>query len=202
MKTPDILSALDPVIDAFERLAIPYYISGSIASSLHGMARATMDIDIVADIKAVHVTKLKQFLREDYYIDEDMINSAIETASSFNLIHFNTAFKIDIFIYKDEPYQQRALERRIKDRFDEERDSYYYFSSAEDSIIAKLKWFEQGNRISERQWLDVLGVIKVQGENLDIRYLETWTRTLGLFGLLERAFIECGIEPGRLRQRD
>lgn len=194
MKTPDILAALTPVIKAFEQLSIPYYIGGSVASSIYGMARATMDVDIVADIQKQHVQRLKEILGEKYYIDEDMILWAIQTSSSFNLIHLETAFKIDVFIYKDEPHQQKASERKVKDKFDEEFDFEFYFSAPEDIILAKLQWLEQGNRLSERQWLDILGVIKVQGENLDIRYLITWSKNLGLNSLLQKAFNDCGIQ--------
>ena len=181
------------MIKAFEQLSISYYIGGSVASSIYGMARATMDIDIVADIKKHHVPKLKEKLDKKYYIDEDMILDAIQTTSSFNLIHFDTALKIDIFIYRDEPHQRKAIERKVKDQLDEELDFEYYFLAPEDIIIAKLQWFEQGNRVSERQWFDITGVIKVQGENLDIRYLKTWSKKLGLFSLLQKAFSECGI---------
>ena len=58
MKQPDILTALTPVVNAFDELSIPYYIGGSVASSVYGMARATMDIDIVADINRTHITRL------------------------------------------------------------------------------------------------------------------------------------------------
>ncbi len=87
MKIPDILLAVQPVIQAFEKLSIPYYIGGSIASSVYGMARATLDVDIVADLKINHIAPLKQFLEHQYYIDEDMIAEASRTNSSFNLIH-------------------------------------------------------------------------------------------------------------------
>lgn len=194
MKTPDILSALTPVTEAFEQLSIPHYIGGSVASSLYGMARSTMDVDIVADIKRNHVQALKDKLDEKYYIDEYMIIGAIENTSSFNLIHLETAIKIDVFIYKDEPHQRNAIERKVKDRFDEELDYECYFSSPEDIIIAKLQWFEKGNRSSERQWLDILGVIKVQGKNLDIGYIKSWSRKLGLLDLLEKAVAESGIQ--------
>ncbi len=192
MKKPDILIALHPVIEALERLSIQYYIGGSIASSIYGMARSTMDIDIVADIKKHHIQKLKQLLNKKYYIDENMIIEAIKSASSFNLIHFGTTFKIDIFIFKDDAYQRNAMKRKVKDKFDEE-EFEYCFSSPEDIIIAKLKWYEQGDQISDRQWLDILGVIKVQGKNLDIVYLTNWSRKLGLFNLFKKACHECGI---------
>lgn len=194
MATPDILAALTPVTKAFDQLSIQYYIGGSVASSIYGMARATMDVDIVADIRKFHILKLKALLEEEYYIDEDMINGAINSFSSFNLIHFETAFKIDIFIYKDEPHQRNAIERKVKDKFDEELDLEYYFSAPEDIIIAKLQWFIQGNKVSERQWLDIIGVIKVQAQNLDISYLESWSKKLGIYTLLKKAFLECDIQ--------
>lgn len=72
MKLPDILQALQPVISAFDKLSIPYYIGGSIASSVYGIAQATMDVDIVAVIKIENVSSLKRILVNEYYIDEDM----------------------------------------------------------------------------------------------------------------------------------
>ena len=118
MKIPDILQAVQPVIHAFEQLSIPYYIGGSIASSIYGMARATLDVDIVADLKFNHIARLNQILKEQYYIDEEMIADAIRSASSFNLIHLATMIKIDVFIHQNEPYAEKALERKKKDTLD------------------------------------------------------------------------------------
>ena len=193
MTTPDIIVALTPVIEAFNKLSIQYFIGGSVASSIYGMARATMDVDIVADIKEYHIPRLKQLLDEAYYIDEQMIKEAIRTSSSFNLIHFQTAFKIDIFIYKDEPHQRLALDRKVKDKFDE-GDLEYYFSAPEDIILAKLQWYLKDNKVSERQWLDIIGVLKVQAENLDIDYLKSWSKKLNVYSLLEKAFFESGLD--------
>jgi len=195
MKTLEILSALVPVINAFEKFSIPYYISGSIASSIHGMARATLDIDIVADIKLHHISLLKQELEKSYYIDEDMIKEAIQNSSSFNLIHLETVIKIDVFIFKDVPYHQNAFERKIKDTLpDSAENTEFYFSSPEDIIISKLQWYELGGKVSERQWLDVIGVIKVQGDSLDKNYLRVWAKKLGIFKLLKNAFHDAEIQ--------
>ena len=84
MKTPDILIALKPVVKTFEQLAISYYITGSIASSIYGIPCATMGIDIVANIHNHHITSLKERLENKYYIDQDMIKEAILSKSSFN----------------------------------------------------------------------------------------------------------------------
>ena len=195
MKTPDILQAIRPIISAFDKLSIPYYISGSIASSIYGIARATMDVDIVADIKIENTSSLKQILENEYYIDENMIKDAIRKFSSFNLIHLETMIKIDVFIHKRQSYQEESLRRKQKDTLEDSEDaSEFYFSSPEDIILNKLQWYEIGNRISERQWLDVIGVIKVQHKNLDDGYLRKWGKDLGLLDLLIKAFHEAGLE--------
>jgi len=194
MKSPDILLAVRPVIQAFEQLSIPYYIAGSIASSVYGLARATMDVDLVADIPLGQVSSLTERLREGYYLDEPMIRDAIANSSSFNLIHLDTMMKVDVFVPKKDPYHQTAVARKRQDRLvEEDPDSVFYLSSPEDIILSKLRWYEMGGRVSEQQWLDVLGVIKVQGDSLDRRYLAAWARIAGLFDLLEQAFEDAGV---------
>lgn len=194
MKTPDILFALEPVIKVFERLSIRYYIGGSIASSLYGIARATLDIDIVADMKLRHVSVLKESLENDYYFDEDMVKDAIIRKSTFNLIHLKTGTKLDVFIFRKEPYQSEAIQRRRKDTLGEGgTESTFYFSSAEDIVVNKLLWYKMGGKVSERQWRDVVGVIKVQSEQLDTKYLKIWSQKLSVWSLLEKAFKEAGI---------
>ena len=195
MKTPDILLALQPVITAFVKLSIPYYISGSIASSIYGIARATMDVDIVADISTTHKSSLKKLLGDEYYIDEEMIADAIKRMSSFNLIHLKTMIKIDIFIHRSESYSKEAMHRKQKDTLEESENALeFYFSSPEDIIINKLQWYEMGGRVSERQWLDVIGVIKVQSTNLDKAYLRRWGAKLQLMKLLTSAFQDAGVD--------
>jgi hypothetical protein len=194
MKNPDIIEAIRPIIRAFEEHSIPYYVGGSVASSLYGMARATMDVDLVADIKAEHIIPLKSSLEHSYYIDEEMILEATRRKSSLNLIHLETMIKIDVFISKDEPYQRKALERKRLDTIEEgDASDEFYFSSPEDIILNKLHWYEIGNRLSERQWLDIIGVIKIQGNLLDLNYLEQWAKKLQLWELLEKAYQDAGI---------
>lgn len=195
MEIPDILIAIKPVISLLDKLSIPYYIGGSIASSVYGLPRATMDVDIVAQMDVDHIALFKQYLENDYYIDEAMIKEAIKQKSSFNLIHLETAIKIDIFIRTGDPFQSSALERRKKDTLEEDViGTEFCFSSPEDTIINKLQWYELGERISERQWLDVIGVIKVQGDLLDKHYLLQWSQRLGIEQLLIAAFDNAGVQ--------
>ncbi len=191
MKKNEIQDALEPVVKAFEDLGILYYISGSVASSVYGIARATMDIDLVSDLKQNQVNLLVQKLKTNYFIDENMISDAINSKSSFNLIHLDTMLKIDVFILKEESFQKMVFERKRKDSISDEPDSVQvYFCSAEDIILNKLEWYKSGGCVSERQWKDVVGVIKVQGDLLDKEYLWNWSKELGVDDLLEKALLE------------
>ena len=194
MDTPDILTAAGPVAEAFENLGIHYYIGGSVASSVYGIARSTMDVDMVSNLKPKHVRSLVTMLESSYYIDEDMILAAIRSGSSFNLIHLETMLKIDVFIVKNEPYDIEAFKRRRRDTLNEENETVeFYLASPEDIILNKLGWYRLGGGVSERQWNDVLGVLKVQRESLDKSYLRFWAMELKLKDLLEKAFQDSGI---------
>ncbi len=188
MESPDIISALKPVAEVFDKLGIHYCIVGSVASSTYGLARSTLDIDIVSDIKSENVPKLVKTLEASYYIDEEMILDAIQRRSSFNLIHLETMLKVDVFVVKDGLYYKKAFDRRRKDTLDEEDPTAeFYLVSPEDIILSKLDWYRLGGGVSERQWYDVLGVLKVQRDLLDMKYLRFWASELGLVDLLERA---------------
>lgn len=194
MKKPDILVALDPIIKAFAALGIPYCIGGSVASSAYGIARATLDVDLVADLKIHHVDSLVVMLESDYYIDRDMILDAMKRRSSFNLIHLETMLKVDVFIIKNRPYDQSAFQRKRKDALDEEHEAdEFYLASPEDVILNKLEWYRMGGESSERQWHDVLGIMQVQGDLMDRIYLHHWASVLKISDLLEKAFRDAAL---------
>ena len=193
MKKNDIIEALNKVIECFDKLGITYYIGGSVASSAYGMARATMDVDLVANIEISKVDSLVKSLETDYYIDAEMINNAIHRSCSFNLIHLETMIKIDIFVVKNQPYDSKALTRRQPDTLDEESSRKFYLSSPEDIILNKLQWYQRGGRVSQQQWKDILGVLKVQADKLDTEYLKYWASRLNLSDLLNRSFVDAGM---------
>ena len=194
MKKNEIIVALEPVIKAFDELGILYYISGSIASSAYGNARATLDVDLVLNLMPQHIQPFIDKLQDKYYIDKEMIVDALRTQSSFNIFHLDTMLKIDIFILKDKPYSRKAFERKIKDKLEDDQDTIgIYLCSPEDIILNKLEWYKLGGEVSERQWLDILGVIKVQSDNLDKEYLKNWAAQLSVYNLLEEVFTECNL---------
>lgn len=187
----EINQAITPFIITLEQLNVPYYIGGSIASSVYGISRATMDVDMVSELKSDHVKFLVQALQKDYFIDENMILDAIKNKSSFNLIHLSTMIKIDVFISSGRMFDKSSFSRRKQDKLSEESDSVRVFlCSAEDTILNKLEWYKLGGSVSERQWKDILGVIKVQGELLDKNYLLKWAKELSVEDLLEKALME------------
>ena len=178
------------VTDVLDSLEIPYVIGGSVASIFHGMVRTTMDADILANIETKHVAPFVTAMQNQFYIDEQSLIQAIERRSSVNLIHLETMFKVDIFVPKERPFDQQQLVRRISERFKADSDKTIWLLSAEDVILAKLDWFRPGGEVSERQWRDILGILKTQQDTVDIAYLQKWSKELQVQDLLERALVE------------
>ncbi len=185
---------IKPVVDAFEQLGIDYYIGGSVASSAYGIPRTTIDVDIIADLHLGHVHPLVKLLKETYYIDADMIRDAIKWRTEFNVIHLETMMKVDVFIPKTRSFDQSMLHRTRQEKIDTfENDSLFYLASPEDTILTKLEWYRMGGEVSERQWNDLLGVLKLQGTSLDFVYLRHWATNLNVADLLERAYEDAGL---------
>ena len=179
------------VIHALEKLHIPYLIGGSLASAVHGVMRATMDTDIVADLDEEHAQPLANALSGLFYADVEMIRDAIKHRGSFNLIHLETMFKVDVFIPKKREFDQLQLQRRTTQVIATNPEEVAFVASAEDTILAKLEWYRMGGEVSDRQWHDILGILKVQAESIDLEYLRKWSVTLGVSDLLKKALGEA-----------
>lgn len=191
MTIHEALETTLPVIGALDSLGVHYFIGGSLASSLHGLARSTQGTDIVADIKLAHTEPFLSALNDRYYADPDSIRQAIRRQSHFNLLHLDTMFKVDVFVAGTRPYDRVQLERRELQDLTPQEGRQAYVATAADTILAKLSWFRDGGEVSERQWTDVLGMIRVQGERLDLAYLERWAGVLAVDRLLTRALVEA-----------
>ncbi|HMD88015.1 MAG TPA: hypothetical protein VKF38_02525 [Anaerolineaceae bacterium] len=184
---PEPIQVTLKVIDAFNQLNIPYLIGGSMASAVQGIVRSTIDADLVVDIRMEQVQPFYEMLKDQFYIDLETIMDAIIYNRSFNLIHMDTMFKVDVFILKNRPFDLNQMQRRILQNIGDSQTEQAYFSSAEDIILAKLEWFRMGGEVSDRQWRDILGVLEIQSEGLDFDYLHKWAVELSIQDLLERA---------------
>lgn len=194
MTHSDTVAAIKPVVAELERLGIAYYVGGSVVSSAHGIPRSTLDVDMVADLAPKHVAPLVEALQQAYYISAPAMSDAIARKSCFNLIHLATSFKVDIFVIKNRKFDRTALDRAQQRAFDDENPAEQFFlASAEDIVLSKLEWFRLGDDVSEQQWRDVIGVLKVQQNALDRPYLEKWAAELGIADLLERAWKEADL---------
>jgi len=179
------------VTDVFEKFGVAYLIGGSLASTLYGMVRTTQDSDIVAEMRLEHLHPFVAALQDEFYVDDEMIAEAIRRNSSFNIIHHETMFKVDVFIPRSRPFLQSQLARVQRQTFAFETEVSAKFASPEDTILSKLEWYRLGDEVSDRQWRDILGVLKTRAGELDLDYLHTWARELKVNDLLERVLQEA-----------
>lgn len=187
MSGSDLIAALMPVAESLQGLGVRYYVTGSVASSAHGVARASLDVDIVAELAVPHVDPLADLLEPAYYTPRGHMRAAAAERRSFNLIHVSTMFKIDVFVSKDRPFDREAAGRARAQAIDQSPDApRIVVASAEDTVLAKLEWFRRGGETSERQWWDIVGVLRVN-PGADAGYLRRWAIELEVADLLERA---------------
>jgi hypothetical protein len=176
------------VVQAFDELGIQYLVGGSLASSVYGVPRATQDVDLVADLKLSDADRLQQLLSGQFYIDADMIRKAVRTEGSFNVIHLATMFKADVFLMRRDAWSLEEMKRaRLEDLAGPDGPVAVRFASPEDTLLHKMVWYRAGEEVSDRQWTDILGVLKIQGNDLDDAYLDKWGKKLDVADLLDRA---------------
>ena len=181
------LSGLREVLTVLTRLGIPYALGGSMASSVYGVPRNTQDGDVTAEPFPGKENLLVAGFGEDYYISESAVREAVRMRSSFNIINTATGFKVDVFVRKDRPFEQSAMSRRVSLDLPDSPGQPIFLHTPEDVVLFKLWWYRLGNQVSEQQFKDVLGVLKVQAGKLDDAYLDHWAADLGVAALLLRA---------------
>lgn len=195
MVSPDeAFQVLLQVARVLEELDIPYVVGGSLASSLHGIPRSTQDADLVADLRANHLQPFLRRIEGAFYVSPERAQAAVRRRSSFNLIHLETMIKVDLFVLPETPLARQEMARRQVLPIPGEPEARLQIASPEDTILQKLLWYRKGGEVSERQWNDVLGVMKVQGEALDLTYLQEWAERSGIEDLLARARTDAGLD--------
>lgn len=189
----ELILATREVIAILDQLEIPYCLGGSLASSLQGIGRATIDGDLVAELMLRHCRPLADQLAPRFIVSLEAVIQALQNEGSFNAIHREHLVKVDVFVAKSRPWYRSQMARRQLMSFGAETLPPIWVSSPEDTILAKLDWYRLGGGVSDRQWGDVLGVMKVQAENLDLAYLRRWADELRFRDLLDRALSDSGL---------
>jgi hypothetical protein len=189
-----VASPFDPIAIALsvtrqlDALGIVHTIGGSIASSFAGEPRSTLDIDIVAAINEAHVPALVATLSSEFYVDEDALHRAVRERSTTNLIHHDSQLKVDLFVAGGTPLDDQQLERRQAVEVEPGRTLHIH--PPEDILLQKLRWYRKGGEVSDRQWRDIIGIVRVQAERLDRGYLVAHAPVLGVADLLTQALRE------------
>lgn len=179
---------LSRVVAALEHAQIPYMVTGSFASSAHGVVRGSRDIDIVITASAEQLRAfIAQFPDDRYYADEYDALEALRHHSQFNIIDFSSTWKADLIFRRQRNFSRIEFERRLPHVV---QGVQVYIATPEDIVIAKLEWAKMGE--SDRQIEDAAGVIATQGDSLDRAYVERWVRELELQEQWNRALERAG----------
>jgi hypothetical protein len=178
-----------------EELEVPYLVGGSLASSVHGEPRSTNDVDVLADLRPERVAPFVERVEHAYYVSQDAVREAVRSSGQFNVIHLSAALKVDVFLAGGDPFNAERLRCRERVLLMRDPPASLYVDRAEHAIVQKLLWYRMGDGVSERQWRDVLGMLRVQqeGARLDWRRLRLWAVRTGVGELLDRALAELGL---------
>ena len=187
---PEALRAAFRVLDALQDLDIPYHLGGSYASAIHGIPRQTHDVDLIVDLPPDRIPALARALESEFHFDEQAAARAVVERSNFNLIHYASGVKVDLFVKGTSAFDAAEFTRRLTARLGQESAREVFVKSAEDTVLRKLLWYRMGGEVSDRQWEDVRGIVSIQGERLDRDYLATWAERLALRDLLERLLVD------------
>ncbi|MGQ0812266.1 MAG: hypothetical protein ACT4OO_13730 [Nitrospiraceae bacterium] len=173
----ELYELLEQVVQTFERLQIPYLVTGSVASMAYGEPRLTNDIDLVAGIEPSHISGLlAAFPPASFYLSEEAIRAAITHHTQFNIIHPASGLKVDVMVRKDTPFDRSRFARGRTLR---PAESYQAaFASAEDVIIKKMEYYQAGG--SDKHVRDITGMLKISGNEIDQAYIVDWANRLGL----------------------
>jgi hypothetical protein len=188
----ELLAAVDDMALALERRGIAYFITGSVASSVHGEYRATNDVDIVADITVSDLEPLFAELDAQFVADVDQARDALELASSFNLIHRASFLKIDVFPCLTA--FDREAQRRAEQIVPAGGGQALRVATMEDILLSKLRWYRLGEESSEVQRRDIRGLVSLNRAELDMEYVRHWGAVLGVSDLIE-LFLPENEEP-------
>lgn len=174
---------------AFDAAGIPYLVGGSVASTVHGEPRGTLDVDFAVHMEPAQAEGLRAALAERFIVDVLSIREAALAKRMFNAIHSELFVKADVHVRESTGHSKAEMDRAMEVELTG-AGGLVRVASPEDVVLRKLWWFREGGEVSERQWRDVLGVLRVRGDRLELDHMERWAGALGVEELLSRALGE------------
>lgn len=188
----DLVCEMAEILD---ELGVPYALGGSMASSLLGEPRSTVDVDLAVQLDERSGEALLERVDALFYVPQDDAREAIRTHTAFNLLDTASALKVDLFVVGDGLLDRRQIERRVLVALPGAPGGVWV-TSGEDQVLRKLDWRRQGGSLADRQWRDVVGILRVHGDSLDLAYLRSTAAALSLASDLEDALLQAA-QAGR-----
>lgn len=192
----DIAQATLGAAAVFARCGLRHALGGGLASSIHGEIRTTLDADFAAALPVLAVPRFVQVASVAFHVDEDEVRSAARDLCMFCMTHKPDLVKVDVHVVPDTGHHKAEFDRARWIQIGDERGEDVLVATAEDVLLQKLMWFQKGGESSQRQWRDVLGILKARAHNLDLGYVRAWADPQGTRDLLERARIASSREQG------
>lgn len=178
--------------ERFERLGVRPVVGGSFASGAWGQPRHTNDIDLAVPLRPHHEPEILRIFGDVFVIGPTELNWALNVRTEpgmFQLLHSSEVFKVDVFVIGDSDYERSEIERARDIQLLEGVSAWV--AAPENTVLQKIKWYESGNRVSDRQWNDIVQVIEIQGPAFDRDYFLHWANRLGIRELAEQALVEA-----------
>jgi hypothetical protein len=187
------LELVGQVAAILDDLGILYALGGSMASSLIGEPRSTVDVDIAIKVEDGGEAALLERANAEFYVPVDAARAAIRAHSSFNLVDTAHGLKVDLFVLGDGLLDRMQIERRMNVTIPGLANPIWV-TSPEDQVLRKLDWYRSTGHESDRQLRDVVGMLRIHGDVMDRIYLDETARQLNLGALLDEASDAANLE--------
>jgi len=163
------------------------------------MQQLAQDIDLVVDLDEQMLPSLFAALGQHYLFNEGEARKAVRALTSFPLIHLDTLMKVDVVLPKPEAFDT-FMRQLIRCFTLDERYPPIPLASAAEMLLFKVQRYQRDERLrtdgmqDDAEWNDILGMLKVQGPDLDLALLAEWAGKLDVRETWQRALADAGLE--------
>ncbi len=189
----DMFQAAADAAALFERLGVPYVLAGGVAAIVYGEPRSTLDVDFAVHMGIEQARRLPTVAAESFLVAPDSALDAARNSTMFTMVHAASFMKIDVHVVPRSGVHKAEIERGRWQRLGPGYPDEIRIVTPEDLVLQKLRWYLDAGGVSEKQWRDVLGILKTRGHSLDFEYLRAWLAILGVADVFERACVAAGI---------